>query len=88
MIVYIVGDNGPEHNTVRSIHKTQEGALKAWNQLRIELLEKAKKFLKLDDKSGKEMWQRIIDNLSCEDPEKIDNYPQDTPYIRKYEVEG
>lgn len=85
MKVFAVGDHGPEHNTIRSIHKTKEGALKAWNELRLELLEMAKSFLKND--YSREMWQEMVDNLSCEDPEKIDNYPHETPYVREYEVE-
>ena len=40
--VYLIGDCGPEHNNVLSIHKTYEGALKAWNKLRLELLKDAK----------------------------------------------
>lgn len=85
MKVYIVGDDGPEHNTVRTIHRTREGALKAWNELRIELLQEAQSFLE-GKSSHKETWQKMIENLSCEDPEKIDNYPHETPYIRAYTV--
>jgi len=29
----------------------------------------------------------MIEKLSCEDPKKIDNYPQETPYIHKEEIE-
>lgn len=86
MKVYAVGDCGPEHNSVRSVHKTYNSALNAWNALRLELLGKAKSFLK-DEKSSNEMWERIIKNLSCKDPEKIDNYPHETPYIQEYDVE-
>ncbi len=31
MKVYIVGDYGPEHNAIKSVHRTKTGALKAWN---------------------------------------------------------
>jgi hypothetical protein len=86
MKVYVVGDCGPEHDSLRSIHKTRKGALKAWNELRLELLGKVKSSLK-DEKSGNEMWERIIKNLSCKDPEKIDNYPHETPYVQEYSVE-
>lgn len=54
MKVFIVGDDGPEHNSIRSIHMTYEGALKEWNKLRMELLERVKNFLKnLARKCGK-----------------------------------
>ena len=84
-IVYLVGDHGPEHNSIHSIHKTYKEARKAWNNLRLDLLEEMESFLKKDQTN--EMWQCIVKNLSCEDPENIDNYPQETPYIKKYIVE-
>ena len=83
MKVYIVGDCGAEHNSVYTLHKTYEGALKAWNKLRLELLESAKSHLKNDKAADKEMWQRIVNNLSCKDPKEIDNHPHETPYIRE-----
>lgn len=86
MKIYVVGDHGPEHNSIHSIHRTYDGALKAWNKLRLELLGHAKSFLNRDTCS-EEMWQRIVDNLSCEDPNRIDNYPHETPYIQEYDVE-
>jgi hypothetical protein len=43
-------------------------------------------FKKVADK-GEEMYLEMIEKLSCEDPKKIDNYPQDTPYIKEREVE-
>lgn len=47
MKIYIVGDHGPEHNS---------------------------------------MWKEMIRNLSCNDPEKIDNGAWETPYIQEHEV--
>ncbi|MFA4819745.1 MAG: hypothetical protein WC613_02180 [Candidatus Aenigmatarchaeota archaeon] len=85
MKIYIVGDHGPEHNSIHSVHKTREGALKAWNRRRLYLLREARQFLK-GSKYGKDMWKEIIKNLSCKDPKKIDNYPQETPYIQEMEV--
>jgi hypothetical protein len=82
MKVYIVGDHGPEHNSIKSVHKTYEGALKSFTALRKELLKKAKSHLK--EGPFEEMYERIIKNLSCEDPKKIDNYPHETPYIIEY----
>lgn len=84
--VFIVGDDGPEHNSIKSVHRTRAGALAAWNELRLELLEKAKSYLDDKDPWGKDMWQEMVDNLACEDPDKIDNYPWETPYIRECDV--
>lgn len=80
--VYIVGDCGPEHNSIRNIHKNYSSALKEWNILRIELLNNAKRYSKRDKKE--EMWHRMVKNLKCKDPKKIDNYPNETPYINEY----
>jgi len=90
MKVYIVGDDGPEHNNVISIHKTYNGALKGWNERRLELLKDAISSLRRTKREGKhwcEMYERMVKNLSCKDPEKIDNYPHETPYIRQMEIE-
>lgn len=84
--VFIVGDDGPEHNSISSVHRTHACALKAWNELRLELLGKAKSYLDDKDPFGTDLWRELVKNLSCEDPDKIDNYPWETPYIREYEV--
>ena len=88
--VFIVGDSGPEHNSISSIHHTYKGAFKAWNEHRKELLIHAKDMLKSSVStcsSSKEMYKRIIRSLSCKDPKKIDNYPHETPYIQEHDVE-
>ena len=85
-VVYVVGDYGPEHNNIVSIHKSYEGALKSWEQLRRELTQKAKYYLKNPDKFSKKMFSEIVKNLSCKDPKLIDNYPHETPYIYEKEL--
>ena len=88
MRIFVVGDSGPEHNNVISIHRTYEGALKAWNRRRLELIEEAQSYLKsMTSESEKEMYERIIKNLSCEDPERIDNYPQETQNITEKKLQ-
>lgn len=87
MKIYIVGDCGPEHNSVLSIHKSYNKALKTWNKLRLEFLNKAKYYLKKSDKYSKDMYEEMVKNLSCKDPKKMDNYPQETPYIKEYKLE-
>ena len=84
--VYIVGDNGPEHDSIHSIHWTYDGAFKAWNELRISLLNEAKSHLKGADTDSKDMYDREVKNLSCEDPKTIDNHSQETPYIHEHDV--
>ena len=36
---------------------------------------------------GEDMYLRMVEKLSCDDPEKIENYPHDNPYIQKIEVQ-
>ncbi|MCX6816053.1 MAG: hypothetical protein NT120_04345 [Candidatus Aenigmarchaeota archaeon] len=89
MKVYLVGDYGPEHYNVKSVHRTKTGALKAWNRHRLYLLQDAKNSLKnhKNDKYYKDMLKEMIRNLSCKDPKKIDNGTQETPFIEEKEIE-
>lgn len=88
--IFIVGHDGPEHNHIESLHQTQEGALKAWNDLRLELIKDAEvmlEFCKEDGKNfGTEIYSDMIKKLRCDNPDEIDNYPHETPYIQKWEV--
>jgi hypothetical protein len=91
MKVYLVGDNGPEHNNVVSIHHKIEGALKAWNEHRLTLLKEMQysRDQYCDEELNTrmlEMYERIIENLQVEDPRKIDCYPHATPYIQEMEL--
>ena len=42
--------------------------------------------LKNKAENGDDMYLDMIKKLSEEDPEKIDNYPHDTPYLKTEEV--
>ena len=59
MKIYLVGDYGPEHNSIKSAHRTKAGALKAWNSHRLSLLHNAKQSLK-GSKTEKDMWREMI----------------------------
>jgi len=89
--VYIVGDYGPEHTFIKSVHGSRKGALKAWNEHRLLLKNSAKEWLKRCQKTGRdncmiEILEREIKNLSCKSPKEISNYPHDTPFLWKYEL--
>jgi len=85
MKVYVVGYSSCDGHSLDSIHTTYKGAFKAWNKIRISLLDEAKDSLKRHNNED-EMYKRIIKRLSCKDPKKIDNGPHETPYIREYEL--
>jgi len=70
MKICIVGDYGPEHYTIKSIHRTYKGALKAWEDHRIRLLDSAKYMMK-NSPEDKKLYAREVKVLSCKDPEKM-----------------
>jgi len=91
MKIYLVGDEGPEHNTAVSAHQTYDGAVKAWNEHRLTLLKEmqySRDQYATEELNTKmlEMYERIIENLKEEDQKKIDCYPHATPYIREMEL--
>ena len=116
-IVYVVGNCGPEHDTLEGIYRNKVDAMKAFEEIRLSLLEEAKHMLlwsiedakehlkkgewfdgkKFDEgniayfkdiaENGSDMYKEIISRLSETDPAKIDNYPQETPYIREEELQ-
>lgn len=91
MKVYLVAVSDAELTRIVSIHETYGGALKVWNKERKELIKEAKKMKSYEVSRGwyhefDSWYNREINNLSCENPEEIDNYPHSTPYISKFEV--
>jgi len=92
MEVWVVGWYDCEGSYIRSIHKTYAGAFKAWDRIRNDLLSSAKEDIesckkKKRDKVYIEMYLEMIKNLSCDKPDKIDNHPWETPFLRRYIVE-
>lgn len=79
--IYLVGHCGCEHDTLISVHKTYDGAFKAWDKLRLELLEDAKS--RLNSEFCGQMYAEMVTNLSCTDPKAIENFPHETPYLRE-----
>jgi len=92
MKVYLVGTRDAESNRVEYVCSSRETSFKKWEDLRQELIGRAKEMLEYDRKekceSGVQMQERILKNLSEPNPELMDNYPQEEPYIREMEVEG
>lgn len=86
MKIYVVGDYGAEHNLIRSVHKTYDSALKAWNKIRKYLLQQAKLSVSKNNEDSY-MYERMVKNLSHTNPKKNNNSPHETPYIKEYNVE-
>ena len=79
MKVYLVGSNDCEFTDTRYICLSKETALKRWEEIRQELIERANDILKLYPND--EMELRILKNLQEPNHEKMDNYPHERPFI-------
>lgn len=90
--VFVVGISDTECNSINSIHETYEGALRAWNTAREDLIKHAKRIKYYNVARGHshnfdDSYNSYIQALSCTDPKKIANYPNDTPYITEFELQ-
>jgi hypothetical protein len=84
MKVYLVGSSDCESTNTRYVCLSKETALKRWEEIRQELIERnAEVWEHFDDV----MYERINKNLSETDPKKMDNYPQEEPFIMEMETE-
>lgn len=82
MKVWVVMCGDCEGSYLVSICATKERALKDLFSKRDTLVKEYEEMLDMD----KEMYQRMIDGLSGEDPEKWKNYPHELPYMFEQEV--
>lgn len=90
VIIYLVGTQCADGSAPSKIFKSYPSALNHWNELRLDLIKQSERCLEYDKKQGwgtSDTQERIIKNLQCDDPEKMDNYPQDEPYIQSFELE-
>lgn len=85
MKIYLVGSRDCESTDTRYACLTKATALKRWEEIRQESSERNKELLKEYPEDVVSL--RIRDNLKETDPEKMDNYPQEEPFINEYEVE-
>ena len=84
MRVYLVGSSDVESCDIRYVCLSKETALKRWEQIRQELIERNIEVWKGYDN---EMYARIDKNLQETDPEKMDNWPHEEPFIQEMETE-
>jgi hypothetical protein len=88
--VWLVGTCDVEFTVTRYVCNTKEKALERWEELRLELIKGAKEGLEFCKMEGYSIgiYERIIDNLiATNDPEKMDNYPQERPFIYEMELD-
>jgi len=84
MKVYLVGSKDVEFTDTRYVCLSKETALKRWEEIRQELIERNIEVWKDYDN---EMYARIDKNLQETDPEKMNNWPQERPFIIEMETE-
>ena len=85
MKVYLVGSSDCESTDTKYVCLTKATALKRWKEIRQELIERNKELL--EEYPEDVVSLRIRDNLQETDPEKMDNYPQEEPFINEMETE-
>ena len=85
MKVWLVGSCDCESTDTRYVCFTKATALKRLEEIRQELIERNKELL--EEYPEDVVCLRIRDNLKETDPEKMDNYPQEEPFISEFEVE-
>ena len=85
MKIYLVGSCDCESTDTKYVCLTKAIALKRWEEIRQELIERNKELLEEYPENIVQL--RINKNLEETDPEKFDNYPYEEPFISEYEVE-
>jgi len=91
--VWIVGISDAESNVIRYVCSSKEKALKRWDELRKELIDELKTHIILCEREKqysdnyKKIMDRCLTNLQIMDPGKLNNYPQEEPYICEMELE-
>jgi hypothetical protein len=73
------GFNWSKEDAKRMLKENKNHDGEPWDDEMIE-------YLKDKAENGDDMYLDMIKKLSEEDPEKIDNFPHDTPYLREEEA--
>jgi hypothetical protein len=93
MNVWIVGICNAETSVPEHICQSKETALKRWDETRLEIIKDCEEDLasynayKGSNKSTINIYERMLKNLQETDPDKMDNFPQDEPYMMEMELE-
>ena len=85
MKVYLVGEQDAESHSVLYVCKRKKTALKLWNEIRKDIIADEKNLWKTE-RDKKLMLEPQLKNLSETDPDKLDNYPHNEPFIEEFEV--
>lgn len=85
MKVYLVGEQDAESHSVYCVCKRKKTALRLWNKIRKDLIADEKNLWK-SERDKKLMLEPQLKNLSETDPDKLDNYPHNEPFIEEFEV--
>lgn len=84
MKVYLVGISDCESTEGLYICLSKETASKRWEEIRQDLIKRNEEVWKGYDDV---MYARINTNLQETDPMKMNNYPQERPFIHEMEAE-
>lgn len=91
MKVWLVGTCDCETTHIAHVCLSEETAMKRWEEIRKELIHENEEMRDyhrgVGYEWGDDAYNRRIKNLSETDPTKMDNYPQEEPFIRETETE-
>lgn len=88
MKLYLVGTSDVEFTDTRYVCLFKSVAMKKWEELREELIDKEYEMIAFCMSEGYsfEIHTRCLKNLGEKDPEKMNNYPQERPFIHEMEL--
>jgi len=93
MKIWIVGICNAETAVPEYACISKETALKRWEQIRLEIIKDCKeeyesyKAYRKQEPLASNLYERMLKNLEETDPDKMDNFPQDEPYIMEMDLE-
>lgn len=88
MKVWIVGISDCEDTMIYHVCLSKKTALVRWDERRLEIIEAIEDMIKRhENKSECKMYKRMLKNLAETDPEKMDNFPHEEPFIKEMETE-
>lgn len=91
--IYLVGISDCESGSIYYACKTYETALKKWNFLRCKCIEENEEHIIYYKDNPEEwsepsikMYEEMNNKLSNTDPDTINNYPHEAPFIQKIKL--
>lgn len=97
--VYIVAETGIDQYSIHGVYKTYSGALKGWNELRVNMIGEYERRIQYHEQNDEDdmLWwvdvlKKRMEHLNWDDPKTIaqrcPSASEDVPIIREYDLNG